>query len=147
MPLHEFIAYKKKYYPACCVKIQINSNQIINKKSFQGAKKIVFAACHSGKLKVEFTSPDVILTSPKTFLTSKNDFTVLLLFQFLKKHRLPIGQTEFTSPIAKSTSPRLSDTTFFCPLPLHSPWRNKYACKPPIFNGHMFCDCGYLITS
>ena len=39
---------------------------------FQGAKKIIFTACPSGKLK-----------------------------------------TEFTSPIAKSTSPRLWDTTFF----------------------------------
>ena len=26
----------------------------------QGAKKIIFTACHSGKLKLAFTSPDVI---------------------------------------------------------------------------------------
>ena len=25
-----------------------------------GAKKIIFTACHSGKLKLEFTSPDII---------------------------------------------------------------------------------------
>ena len=31
----------------------------------QGAKKIIFTACHSGKLKLAFTSPDVISTSPK----------------------------------------------------------------------------------
>ena len=36
-------------------------------------------------------SPDVISTSPKSFLMSRIDFTVLLLFQFLKKHHLPVG--------------------------------------------------------
>ena len=42
-------------------------------------------------------------------------FTVFLLFEFFKKHHLPVGQvkTEFTSLVAKSTSPGLSDTTFF----------------------------------
>ena len=34
----------------------------------QGAKKIIFTAFHSGMLKLAFTSPDVILTSPKNFL-------------------------------------------------------------------------------
>ena len=37
---------------------------------WQGAKKIVFTACHSSKLKLAFTSPDVISTSHKNFLTS-----------------------------------------------------------------------------
>ena len=41
-----------------------------------------------------FTSPVVIPTSPKSFLTSKIDFTVLLLFEFLKKHHLPAGQVK-----------------------------------------------------
>ena len=58
----------------------------------QGAKKISFIARHSGKLKLASTSPDVILTSPKSFLTSRIDLTVLLLFEFLKKHHLPVGQ-------------------------------------------------------
>ena len=31
----------------------------------QGAKKIIFTACHSGKLKLAFTSPNVISASPK----------------------------------------------------------------------------------
>ena len=52
------------------------------------AKKIIFTACHSGKLKLAFTSPDVISTSPQNFLTSRIDFTVLLLFKFLKKTSL-----------------------------------------------------------
>ena len=60
----------------------------------QGAKKIIFTACHSGKLKLAFTSPDVISTSPKNFLTSRIDFTVLLLFEFVKKHHLPFGQVK-----------------------------------------------------
>ena len=29
----------------------------------QGAKKIIFTACHSGKLKLSFTSPDVFCLS------------------------------------------------------------------------------------
>ena len=60
----------------------------------QDAKKIIFTAYHSGKLKLAFTSPDIISTSHKNFLTIRIDFTVLLLFEFLKKHHLPIGQVK-----------------------------------------------------
>ena len=66
----------------------------IEKEYIQGAKKIIFTACHSGELKLAFTSPDVISTSPKNFLTSRIDFIVLLLFEFLKKHHLPVGQVK-----------------------------------------------------
>ena len=38
-----------------------------DKSDFQGAKKIIFTVCHLGKLKLAFTSPDVISTSPKSF--------------------------------------------------------------------------------
>ena len=62
--------------------------------SIQHAKKIIFTACHSGKPKLAFTSPDIISTSPNNFLTSRIDFTVLLLFEFLKKHHLPVGQVK-----------------------------------------------------
>ena len=89
------------------------SRQDIN----QGAKKVIFKACHSGKLKREYTSPNVISTSPKNILMSRIAFTVLLQFEFLKKLHLPIRQVKnkisFASPIAKSTSPGLSDSTFF----------------------------------
>ena len=54
----------------------------------QRAKKIIFTACPSGKLKLAVTSPNVISASPKSFLTSRIDFTVLLLFEFLKKTSL-----------------------------------------------------------
>ena len=55
--------------------------------SLQGAKKIIFTACYSGKLKLAFTSP-------KSFLTSRIDFTVLPLSELLKKHHLLIGQVK-----------------------------------------------------
>ena len=58
----------------------------------QGVKKIIFTACHPGKLKLAFASPDVISTSPKSFLMSMIYFIILLLFEFLKKHHLSIGQ-------------------------------------------------------
>ena len=63
-------------------------------KHSQGAKKIIFTPCHSGKLKLVFTSPDVTVTNPKSFSTSRIDFTVLLLFKFLKKHHLLVGQVK-----------------------------------------------------
>ena len=73
----------------------VSQNLSISKLwEMRGAKKIIFTACHSGKLKLAFTSPDVISTSPKNFLTSRIDFTVLLLFEFLKKHHLPVGQVK-----------------------------------------------------
>ena len=79
----------------------------------KGAKKITFTACHSGKLKLTFTSPDIISTSPKSFLKSGIDLTVLLLFKIQN-----CCYSKFTSPIVKSTSPGwLSDTTFFARCP------------------------------
>ena len=44
---------------------EIVKGDCIQMKATQGAKKIIFTACHSGKLKLAFTSPDVISTSPK----------------------------------------------------------------------------------
>ena len=67
-----------------------------NNLRLQGAKKIIFTACHSDKLKLEFTSPVIISTSPKTFSSSRIDFTLLLLFEFLKEHHLPVGQVKNT---------------------------------------------------
>ena len=34
----------------------------------QGAKKVIFTACHSDKLKLTFTSSNIISTSPKNVL-------------------------------------------------------------------------------
>ena len=41
-----------------------------------------------------FTGPDIISTSSKSFAISRIDFTVLLLFEFLKKHHLPVGEVK-----------------------------------------------------
>ena len=60
----------------------------------QGAMKITFTACLSGKLKQAFTNPVIISRRPKSFLTSRIDFTVLLSFKFLKKQHLPIRQVK-----------------------------------------------------
>ena len=81
----------------------------------QGAKKIIFTACHLGKLKLAFTSPEIISTSPKSFLTSRIDFTVLFCSNSLKNSTYPSGRlrTKITRLIAKSTTHGLSDTTFF----------------------------------
>ena len=65
--------------------------------------------CHSGKLKLAFTSSDVISTSPKNLLTSR---IILLISQFFcysnssKNVTCPSGKlkTEFSSPIAKLLS-------------------------------------------
>ena len=81
----------------------------------QGAKKVIVTACHSGKLKLTFTSPNIISTSPKNVLMSRLISKFFCNLNSSKKFTCPSGKliTEFTSPIAKSTSPRLSDTTFF----------------------------------
>ena len=87
----------------------------VPKTVWQGAKKVTFTACHSGKLKLTFSSPNIISTSPRNSLMSR------LISQFIrnldssKNFTCPSGKliTEFTSPIAKPTSPGLSDTTFF----------------------------------
>ena len=74
---------------------------LVKSLPFQGAKKIIFTACHSGKLNLTFTSPDVISTSPKSFLRSR----FFCYSNSSKKITCLSGKlkTEFTRPIAKST--------------------------------------------
>ena len=85
------IAASKKEDPNACVTASITNDgiQIYGFKKLwinfnklhagnQVAKKIIFTACHSGKLKLTFTSPNVISTSLQNFLKSRNDLTVLL---------------------------------------------------------------------
>ena len=61
------------------------------------------------------TSPRLILTSPKFFLTSRIFYHSFVIWIPQKTFTCLSGKlrTEFTSLIAKSTSPRLVDTTFF----------------------------------
>ena len=55
----------------------------------QGAKKVGFTACHSGKLLLVCTSPRVFLTSPKNFLMSSTDYSSSVIW---------ISQKHFTCP-------------------------------------------------
>ena len=90
---------RNKQIPSCCVRCSVKSNQVLDiKKPYyiqnrthverqqcilknqslnQGAKKVIFKICHWGKLKLEYTSPNIISTSPKNILMSRIDFTVL----------------------------------------------------------------------
>ena len=74
----------------------------------QGAKKVIFTAYHSGKRKLTFTSPQNVLMSRLISQFFRN-------LNSSKKFTCLSGKltTEFTSPIAKSTSPGLSASTFF----------------------------------
>ena len=54
------------------VGLPVSAGLIEDGPSFrQGAKEIIFTACHSGKLKLPSTNPDVISTSLKSFLTNR----------------------------------------------------------------------------
>ena len=81
----------------------------------QGANKVIFTACHSGKLELTFTSPNIISTSPKSVLMSRSISQFFCNLNSSKNFTCLLGKlrTEFSSLIAKSTSPGLSDTTFF----------------------------------
>ena len=68
-------------------------------------RKSSFSSLPFSKLKLAFTSPDVISTSPKSFLLSRIDFTLLLLFKFLKEHHLPIGQVKNRFLLARQQNP------------------------------------------
>ena len=106
----------------------------------QGAKKIIFPACHSGKLKLAFTIPDIISTSRKTFLffcysSSPQNITC------------PLGKlkTKFTGPITKSTSPGLSDTTFFARW-MNAIWEYKHRVKQTPVQASLFIHTGTRTT-
>ena len=80
-------------------------------KTYQGAKKIIFTACPSGKLKLAFTSPRRHFNQPQKLF-------VLLLFKFLVKHHLPVGQVNnrIHQPDSKIHQPRANGQYFLCTL-------------------------------
>ena len=78
-----------------------------------GAKKVSFTACHLGKLLLVCTNPRVFLTNPKDFVISNIDYSSSVISISQKTSLALLARTEFTSLIAKSTSPRLTDVTFF----------------------------------
>ena len=83
------------------------------KFSKHGAKKVIFKACRSGKLKLANTSPNVISTSPKNILMSRIDSQFFCNLNSSKNFTCPSGKlrTKLTSLIEKSTSHKLLDTT------------------------------------
>ena len=95
-------AYKHVFMYLLCKKVR-----------YHGAKKVSFTACHLGKLLPVCTSPRVFLTSPKNCVISSIDYSSSVISISQKTSLALLARTEFTSLIAKSTSPRLTDTTFF----------------------------------
>ena len=69
----------------------------------QSAKKVCFTACHLDKLKLAFTSTNVISTSSKHVLMVRIDLTIPSSENFTG----PMGKlrTKFTSPNAKPLAP------------------------------------------
>ena len=72
-----------------CREVAVCRGSTLSRRTFkghllQGAKKVIFTACHLGKVKLAFTSPNIISTSPQNVLMSRIDFTVLLSVKFLK---------------------------------------------------------------
>ena len=80
-----------------------------------GCKESQFYGLPFGQVVVVCTRPRVFLTSPRKFLISSVDYSSSVIWISKKKPTCPLGKlrTEFTSPISKSTSSGLSDTTFF----------------------------------
>ena len=64
--------------------------------------------------------------APKPFLISRTDYNPPVIWISPKNSTCPLGKlrTKITSPMAKSTSPGLSNTTFF------SHWKYKWAPPP-----------------
>ena len=85
-----------------------------------GCKESHFYSLPFWPAEASLYQPKSYFNQPSNFFMGRLDFTNLLYFEFIKKNSLAHWaslRTEFTSPIAKSTSPGLSDTTFFA----HSP--------------------------
>ena len=100
-------------------------------KCYQGAKKVIFAVFHLSKLKLAY---DLLVqtsfqVAPKTCLQVKLISQFYCNWNSLKNFTCVSVKlrTEFTSLIAKSTSPWLSDTTFFACCVMQN-W-----CKPGAF--------------
>ena len=102
--------------------------QMLSTATCAGCKENHFYSLpYSGKLKLAFTSPDAISTSPKNFL-------FLCYSKSSENITCPLGKlkTEFTSPLAKSTSPGLSDSTFFA----RCVW--YFSCHQTVLHVHQF---------
>ena len=79
-----------------------------------GCKESHFYSLPFGQAEAN-SSPNIISTSPRNVLMSRLISQFICNLDSSKNFTCPLGKliTEFTSPIAKPTSPGLSDTTFF----------------------------------
>ena len=94
---------------------------------YQGAKKVSFTAFHSGKLLLVCTKS--LLSSQKIYLMSSIDYSSSVIWISQKTSLAVKLRTGFTSPIAKSTSPGLSDMTLFAHCVLASCSFKEYIFK------------------
>ena len=86
------------------------------------------------QLKLALSSPDIISTSPRNFLTSRIDFTVLLLFEFLKKTSLARWASEKQNSLAWQQNPLAPGYQTL--LSLHAAPVTRHYCSKP--NSHKF---------
>ena len=84
----------------------------------QGAKKVIFTACHWGKLKKALLAQTSFQLAPKALWRAELISQLFFSLNSSKHITCPLGKlrTEFTSPIAKSTSPGQSISLQGVPL-------------------------------
>ena len=86
-----------------------------------GRKENHFHGLPFGQAEARVYQPRRHFKQPQTFLTGRIDFTVLLLFKFLKKHHLPVGQVKnrIHLPDSKIHQPQAIGHYFLCMLNNH----------------------------
>ena len=89
----------------------------------QGANKVSFTACQSGKLQLARTSPQVISTSPQTLFDQQNWLQSFCNLNFPKKQHFPVRKVKDKNhqPDSKIHYPGISNMTFFA-----------CCCQPPL---------------
>ena len=94
-----------------------------------GCKENHFYSLPFGQAEARVYQPRRHFKQPQTFLTSRIDFTVLLLFKFLKKHHLPVGQLKnrIHLPDSKFHQPRAIGHYFLCTLTWQ--FNNNFICS------------------
>ena len=93
-------------------------NQVTSEISLtEGAKKVIFTACHSGKPKLTFTSPNIISNSAQNVLMS------ILISQFFcnlnsskkfTRQQYGISALVFQASFGRETSVSITNCWLFC---------------------------------
>ena len=108
--LHSQIEKKKKNALLFGYQNLFSAHVLIGETAVNSGCKESQLACHSHVL-----ANKSFQLAPKPFLISRIDYHPSVIWISQKHSTCPSGKlrTKITSPIAKSTSPGLSDTTFF----------------------------------